>query len=93
MRMFGRTASCEIVRRGDSNLTQVRAEFDRDHILLDDLADADRRVIAAGDDIHDFIVQRNVEYDVGVSVMKGSQQRPQEQLRGRSEAVMPIFAR
>jgi len=79
--MFGRAASCEIVRRGHGNLTQLRTEFDRDHILLDDLADADRGVVAAGHDVHDFIIQRDVEDDVRVLIVKRSQQRPQEQLR------------
>jgi hypothetical protein len=87
MRMSRRAASGKIVRRGDRDLTQVRTEFDGDHILLDDFADADRGVIAARHDIHDLIVQREVEHDVGVRVMKGSQQRPQAQLRGRPEAM------
>jgi len=86
-RMLGRAAPGEIVRRGDGDLTQVRTEFDGDHILLDNLTDADGGVIAAGHDIHDLIIQRDVEHDVGVRVMKGSQEGPQEQVRGRPKAV------
>ena len=87
MRMSRRAAPGEIVRRGDRDLTQVRTESDGDHVLLDDFADADRGVIAARHDIHDLVVQRQVEHDVGVRVMKGSQQRPQAQVRGRPEAM------
>ena len=87
MRMPRRAASGKIVRRGDRDLAQVRTESDGDHVLLDDFADADRGVIAARHDIHDLIVEREVEYDVGVRLMKGSQQRPQAQVRGRPEAM------
>ena len=87
MRMLGRATLGEIVRRGDGDRTQVRTEFDGDHVLLDDLADADSDVVAAGHDIHNLIVQRDVEHDIGVGIMKGAQERPQEKVRRRTEAV------
>jgi hypothetical protein len=88
-RMIGGAAPGEIVRRGDDDLTQIWTELDGDHILLDDLADADRSIVAAGHEIHDLIVQRDVEHDIGVRVMERSQVGPQEQLRGGPEAVNP----
>ena len=87
MRMLWRAASGQIVRRGNRDLTQVRTEFDGDHVLLDDFADADCGVIAARHDIHDLIVQREIEYDLGVCLMKESQERSQVQVRGRPEAM------
>jgi len=70
--MSGRAVTGEIVGRGDSDLAQVGTEFDRDHILLNDLADADRRVVTASHDIDDFVVESDIEHDVWVRIVKGA---------------------
>ena len=65
-RVLRTAVQSEIVRRGDRDLTQLLAEGGRDHIPLDDLADADGDVESAGDDVDHLVIQGEIEHNVGV---------------------------
>ena len=67
-RMLRPAVSGEIGGRSHRELAQVRAEAHRDHVALDHLADADRRVEAAGNDIDHLVVDGDVEHDIGIGL-------------------------
>jgi len=85
--MLRHSPAGKVVRRGHGNLTKVRAEPNRDHVLLDHLADPDGSVVTARHNIHDLVIQRDVQNDIRIHLSERSKDGPYVQLHGASEAV------
>ena len=80
-------AASQVVRRGDGDLAQIRTQSHGDHVLLDDLADPDSGVEAARDEVHHFIIHRDVENDIRIGFVEGLQNRSHINFRSGPEAV------
>jgi hypothetical protein len=60
----GRSVTGQVLRRGHRDLPQIGTEPHGNHVTLDHFTDADRCIVASGDDVDDLIVQGDIEYHI-----------------------------
>src|SRR5581483_1507123 len=60
----GRAVTGQILRRGHRDLPQIGTELHGNHVTLDHFTDPDRRIVISGHEVHDFIVQGDIEHDI-----------------------------
>ena len=83
LRNDGRTASRNIVRRGDRQKSHTVHDADRDHVAIHAIADADAGIEARGDDVGDRAINGNFKRDLRVPFEKFRQHWRQHLARHR----------
>ena len=72
----------EVTRRADDGHAEVGTDPDRDHVLLDLLAQPDAGVITFRDQIRQFLIDRQFDADFGIVPHQLLDLRHQDRLRG-----------
>ena len=79
----------EIRRSADDGHPDIRPDTDRDHVLLDDVAETDAGIDAVRDDVGQVVVDDHVHPNIRVGRKEGRQDRHddgRDRMLGRGDA-------
>jgi hypothetical protein len=84
----------EVRGSADDSHSDVPRHGDGDHVLVDDLAELNARVVPLRNDVDDHVAHYDVELDVGVGRQEAEEQRAREdRVRRRPDEETKVAAR
>jgi hypothetical protein len=92
-RLLWTSIASDVVRRGDDELALFAPELYSDHVAFQELAESCPDVIAAFDDVGDGVVDRHVDNDIRISLVKSAEDRLEISAGGHTRHVHPKHSR